>query len=119
MRVIISLATAIIAVAAAAATPPTPLVEEDFEGGQFPPAGWTASGEGDTWSWINGGGFALGYAAAAYNKVVFTRLTSPTFNYTAYAVVRVEFRYCAWKTSSAQTEVEFVWPGGRVKALYR
>jgi hypothetical protein len=83
-----------LAVAAAAWATPPKAVDEDFEGSQFPPPGWTQSGSGSgSWSWTNPGGYARGYASAGFTQNVTTSLFSPTFHVNRGTRLRVEFRY--------------------------
>ncbi|MGD8718193.1 MAG: hypothetical protein PVH29_05155 [Candidatus Zixiibacteriota bacterium] len=115
MRLRISFAALAATAALCAATPPA-FVEEDFEGSQFPPEGWTASGSGSDWGWSNPGGYADGYATSTVASTASCRIYSPPFYLEGAQRVRATFRYVATGSGGAPTDHAIYFTGNGVCA---
>jgi len=69
------------------------VIDEDFGGSQFPPAGWSTSGSGGGWQWRNVGGYAEGSVSVGPFAYSTTTLKSPTFHLNGPVSLHVRFRY--------------------------
>jgi hypothetical protein len=90
---------------------PLIFVEEDFEGSQFPPEGWSVHGMGD-WGWSNPGGYADGYATSTVGSTASCSIRSPWFHLEGARRVRAVFRYVATGYGSAPTDHSIYLVGG-------
>ncbi len=95
------IAAALITAAAAWATPPQKLVDEDFEG-SWPPSGWSIDSYGANWQWgsDNGDHFAHGANTSGFQSGAY--LETFKFTLTAGTSLKISFRYRGTTSSSGQ-----------------
>jgi len=95
------------ALAAAGATPPAKVVDENFENPQFPPAGWRIETQFVNASWTRqtdaGNSYALGYCQTGGNEYADASLFTGKLTLAAGNVLKYRCRYAGTKSGNLST----------------